>query len=62
MYGHYQFKVMLFSLKNALVIFVDLMNRVFKPYLVEFVVIVINDILVKSKDKDEHTTHLSTTL
>ena len=49
-------------LKNALVTFLDLMNRVFKPYLDEFVVIFINDILVKSKDNDEHTTHLSTVL
>ena len=43
-----------FELTNASVAFMDLMNRVFHPYLDQFVVIFINDILVHSKDAQEH--------
>ncbi|KAL9254229.1 Transposon Ty3-I Gag-Pol polyprotein-like protein [Drosera capensis] len=61
-YGHYEFVVMSFGLTNAPVVFIDLMNRVFKPYLDQFVVMFIDDILVYSRDHREHEEHLRTTL
>ena len=53
---------MSFGLTNALVAFMDLMNRVFKLYLDQFVVVFINDILVYSKSREEHEHHLSIVL
>ncbi|GKF49608.1 putative reverse transcriptase domain-containing protein, partial [Tanacetum coccineum] len=53
-YGHYEFHVMPFGLTNASTIFMDLMNRVCKPYLDKFVIIFIDDILMYSKSKEEH--------
>ena len=47
-----------FGLTNASAAFMDLMNRVFHPYLDQFVVIFIDDILVYSKDAQEHEQHL----
>ncbi|GJT40602.1 putative reverse transcriptase domain-containing protein [Tanacetum coccineum] len=61
-YGHYEFQVMPFRLTNAPVVFMDLMNRVCKPYLDKFVIVFIDDILIYSKDKKEHEKHLKVIL
>nr|GEW42215.1 putative reverse transcriptase domain-containing protein [Tanacetum cinerariifolium] len=61
-YGYYEFQVMPFGLKNAPAVFMDLMNRVCKPYLDKFVIVFINDILINSKNEKEHKEHLKAIL
>nr|GFA14873.1 putative reverse transcriptase domain-containing protein [Tanacetum cinerariifolium] len=61
-YGHYEFQVMPFGLTNAPAVFMDLMNRVCKPYLDKFVIVFIDNILIYSKDEKELEEHLKAIL
>nr|GFB23897.1 putative reverse transcriptase domain-containing protein [Tanacetum cinerariifolium] len=54
--------VMPFGLTNAPAVFMDLMNRVCKPYLDKFVIVFIDDILIYSRDEKEHEEHLKAIL
>jgi len=61
-YGHYEFLVTPFGVLNAPGIFMDLMNRVFSPYLDQFVVVFLDDILVYSKNEEDHAKYLKAVL
>ena len=61
-YDHFEFTVMPFELTNALVAFMNLMHRVFQPYLDHFVVVFVDDILIYSKTEEELEDHLRTIL
>ena len=57
-YRYFEFIVMPFGLTNVPTEFMDLMHRVFQPYLDQFMVVFIDDILIYSKSKEEHEDHL----
>nr|GEW26921.1 putative reverse transcriptase domain-containing protein [Tanacetum cinerariifolium] len=58
-YGHFKFRVTPFGLTNAPAVFMNLMNRVCKPYLDKFVIVFIDDILIYSKTQEKRIEHLS---
>nr|GFB85111.1 putative reverse transcriptase domain-containing protein [Tanacetum cinerariifolium] len=61
-YRHFDSTVIPFGLTNAPAVFIDLMNRVCKPYLDKFVIVIIDDILIYSKTKEEHEAYLKLVL
>ncbi|GJR99089.1 putative reverse transcriptase domain-containing protein [Tanacetum coccineum] len=61
-YRHFEFTVMPFGITNAPAVFMDLENRVCKPYIDKFFILFIDDILIYSKSKEDHEVHLKLVL
>ena len=61
-YGHFEFTVLAFGLTNAPATFMQLMHDVFRPYLDDFVIVFLDDILVYSRTENEHVEHVKTVL
>ena len=57
-YGHFEFTVMQLGFTNGLAAFMDLMHKVFQPYLDKFIVVFVDEILIYSKSEEEHKGHL----
>jgi hypothetical protein len=57
-YGHYKFTVVPFGLSNTSVVFMCLMNGVFRDYLDKFIIVFLDDIMVYSNSEEEHEKHL----
>ena len=61
-YGHFEFKVMPFGLTNTPTALMDLMYKVFQPYLDRFVLVFVDDILIYFQSEREHKDHLQVVL
>ena len=61
-YGHFEFTVMPFGLTNVPAEFMDFMHRIFQPYLDQFVVVFVDDILIYSQSEWDYEYHLRTVL
>lgn len=57
-YGHYKFLLMSFGLINTLLVFIDLMILVFRPYLDSFVIVFVDDIFFYPRSKEKHEKYL----
>ena len=62
MYGHYEFAVVPFGLTNVPTTFMFFMNSGLHPYLDKFVIVFINEILIYSKNEEEHVEYLAVVL